>query len=49
MADGALEILSPAKLESFRRAARRRAKEHYSADRIIPIYESFYREVLARS
>ena len=49
MAGGALEILSPAKLESFRHAARQRAKEKFSAHHIIPIYESFYREVLARS
>ena len=30
------------------RAGRQRAEDHFGADRIIPQYESFYREVLGR-
>ncbi|MFQ5739283.1 MAG: N-acetyl-alpha-D-glucosaminyl L-malate synthase BshA [Acidobacteriota bacterium] len=46
MAEGALQVLDEDRLQSYRRAARRRAVEHYAADRITPLYEAFYREIL---
>ena len=49
MARAALEILAPANLEKYRRAARRRAVETFSADHVIPLYEQFYEEVLNRT
>ncbi len=45
MADGALTILEEDRLEDFRKCARSRAVEQYSADRIVPVYEDYYREV----
>lgn len=50
MAKGAVNILvADAKLERFRAASRDRAAQCYSADRIIPMYEDYYREVMERS
>ncbi len=47
MADGAVGLLTdPDRLERFRGDARKRAVERFSADRIIPVYESFYEEIL---
>lgn len=37
-----------AALEAMARRARRTAQDHFCASRIIPLYESYYREVLAR-
>ncbi|MBM3293153.1 MAG: N-acetyl-alpha-D-glucosaminyl L-malate synthase BshA [Candidatus Aminicenantes bacterium] len=49
MAAKAVELLSdPARLERFRARARRRAEEHFDAERIIPRYEAFYEELLSR-
>ncbi len=48
MACAALEILDPARLPEYRRASRARAVGHFAADRIIPIYEDYYTEVLER-
>ncbi len=48
MTGGALEILRPDRLPAFRRAARARAVDHFSADQIIPRYEAYYNEVLER-
>lgn len=48
MAAGALQILDSANLETYRNAARRRAVEQFAADRVIPLYEEYYREVLSR-
>ncbi len=48
MAAAAVDLLTdPERLEKFRTQARKRAVESYSADRIIPAYESFYEEVLS--
>jgi N-acetyl-alpha-D-glucosaminyl L-malate synthase BshA len=49
MARGSLEILEDGNLPAFRKAARRRAVDFYSSDRVIPLYEDYYREVLDRS
>lgn len=37
------------KLESFREKARERAVEQFEAQRIVPMYEAYYREVLERN
>jgi N-acetyl-alpha-D-glucosaminyl L-malate synthase BshA len=47
MAASAVALLSdPARLELFRAQARRRAEQYFSADKIIPLYEAFYEEIL---
>ena len=49
MAETATVLLSdPEKHERFKTRARERAVEVFDADRIIPQYESYYQEVLAR-
>ncbi len=48
MAEGALHILEGEQLKRFRAASRRRAVHYYSAEKIVPLYENFYREVLER-
>jgi N-acetyl-alpha-D-glucosaminyl L-malate synthase BshA len=48
MAAAALRILGGGELDAFRQAARRRAVEHFSADRVVPMYEGYYREILGR-
>jgi N-acetyl-alpha-D-glucosaminyl L-malate synthase BshA len=48
-AERAIELLSDEALHTrITEAGRRRAEEHFGADRIIPQYESYYREVLGR-
>ncbi len=47
MAANALALLSdPARQETFRRQARRRAGQFFNADKIIPQYEAYYEEML---
>jgi L-malate glycosyltransferase len=47
MADGAIEILSSPDLwQSMSREGRRIAEEQFSARKVVPVYEEFYREVL---
>ncbi len=47
MVDGALEILgSEARWNGMSRSGRRIAEERFSARRIVPAYEAFYRDVL---
>ena len=48
MAAGAISILSdPALLETFSKAARRTAQDHFCASRIIPLYERYYEQIVA--
>ncbi len=48
MTEASLRILSDAPtLQKMRKAARATAVERFSADRIVPVYEEFYRKVLA--
>ncbi|RPJ86097.1 MAG: N-acetyl-alpha-D-glucosaminyl L-malate synthase BshA [Acidobacteria bacterium] len=49
MAAAALHILEKSNLPNFRKEARRRAVEHYSAASVIPRYEAYYREVIERT
>lgn len=49
MASAALEILEDKRLGIFRKEARRRAVEQYSSANVIPKYEAYYREVIART
>jgi len=47
MAQKSIELLSnPKKHELFKQQARRRAKQSFNADQIIPQYEAFYEEIL---
>ena len=47
MAEKSIELLSnPEKHELFKQQARRRAKQSFNADQIIPQYEAFYEEIL---
>jgi len=49
MAAAAVELLrSPARLTEMAGAARKTAQDHFCASRIIPLYERYYDEVLAR-
>jgi N-acetyl-alpha-D-glucosaminyl L-malate synthase BshA len=49
MADAAIEILSdPKRTREMGRAGRATAIEKYSIERVVPLYESYYEEVLAR-
>ncbi len=49
MADAAIELLSdPERLAEMGRAGRASAQDKYCATRIIPLYERYYEEVLAR-
>jgi len=46
MAEGALELLQdPARWKEFSRAARAVAVERFSAERVVPLYEAYYRSV----
>ncbi|HKO11623.1 MAG TPA: N-acetyl-alpha-D-glucosaminyl L-malate synthase BshA [Acidobacteriaceae bacterium] len=48
MAGAALELLrDPSRLEEMKDAARRHARGHYCASKILPLYERFYERVLA--
>ena len=48
MAEAAVHVLSDEeRLETFRAAARAHAVERFGADRMVPRYEAYYREVLA--
>jgi N-acetyl-alpha-D-glucosaminyl L-malate synthase BshA len=48
MAAGAISILSdPALLERMSTAARHTAQDHFCASRIIPLYESYYEQIVA--
>jgi glycosyltransferase involved in cell wall biosynthesis len=48
MAAGAVALLTdPARHALFRAQARKRAEGAFDADRIIPLYESYYEEVLS--
>lgn len=50
MADSARALLdSPGTWARFSAASRRRAVEHFAVDRIVPLYEAFYAEVIERS
>ena len=50
MAERAIHLLSNTEQHNlFRRQARIRARQHFNADRIIPQYEAFYREILNKS
>jgi N-acetyl-alpha-D-glucosaminyl L-malate synthase BshA len=47
MAEAAVALLSdPARLALLRTQARKRAEQFFNADRIIPLYEAFYEEIL---
>ncbi len=46
MAQGSLEILDDSNLERYMKNARRCAEESFSIDKIVPMYEDYYREVL---
>ncbi len=48
MARGALEMLKEKNLEQLRGAARQRAVTSYSAEKIVPLYEDYYQEILQR-
>jgi glycosyltransferase involved in cell wall biosynthesis len=49
MSEGAISLLSdPQKLEEMSCAARKTAQNNFCASRIIPMYESFYEQVVAR-
>jgi L-malate glycosyltransferase len=49
MTEAALQILGDNCLPSFRAEARRRAVDHFSADLVVPMYESFYEQILQRA
>ncbi len=50
MSDGALQLLSDrAKLREMGKRARRSAQNRFCSTRIVPLYEQYYDEVLARS
>jgi L-malate glycosyltransferase len=50
MADAAIELLSdPKRLVDMGKAGRASAQAKYCATRIIPLYEKYYEEVLARA
>jgi hypothetical protein len=50
MAEGAIELLSDdARLTAMGEAGRRAAQDRYCASRIIPVYEQYYKTVLARA
>ncbi len=50
MSGAAMELLrDPTKLAAMAQQARRTAQDHFCASRIIPLYESYYNEVLSRS
>jgi N-acetyl-alpha-D-glucosaminyl L-malate synthase BshA len=50
MANAAVELLTdPARLEEMGRAGRASAQARYCSSRIIPLYEKYYEEVLARA
>lgn len=49
MAQGVLEILKPSNLDRFRANARNCAGQCFSIDRILPMYEDYYREVIERT
>jgi glycosyltransferase involved in cell wall biosynthesis len=47
MADAALEVLEdPVRWKTVSEAGRARAVDAFSADRVVPLYEAFYRRVL---
>jgi len=47
MAEKSIELLShPKKHDLFKRQARRRATQSFSADQIMPQYEAYYEEIL---
>ena len=47
MAEQALTVLGDARLhERLATAARRKVEQKFGADRVVPQYEAFYREVL---
>jgi N-acetyl-alpha-D-glucosaminyl L-malate synthase BshA len=49
MADSAIALLEDAPLhEQVSRAARRRVREEFCADRVVPMYEAYYRAILER-
>ncbi len=48
MAQGSLSILDESRMPAYMKASRRRAVDTFSAERIIPLYEAYYREVLER-
>lgn len=48
MADAAVHVLADEeRFSAFREAARAHAVEHFGADRLVPRYEAYYREVVA--
>jgi len=50
MANAAIDLLAnPEKLEAMAKAGRASAQARYCASRIIPVYEKYYEEVLART
>jgi len=50
MASSAVALLKdPMRLKEMSQAARRTAEERFSTDRIIPLYEEYYRRVLDRN
>ena len=49
MADSAVQLLAdPERRRTMGAAARRRAIERFDAQRIVPMYEAYYAEILAR-
>jgi N-acetyl-alpha-D-glucosaminyl L-malate synthase BshA len=50
MAECAIELLNdPARLETMGAAARQTAQDHFCASSIIPLYENYYKQVLAQN
>ncbi len=49
MARGSLEILHESNLPRFRRGARECATNCFSAERVVPMYEQYYQEVMERT
>jgi hypothetical protein len=48
MARAAVELLGDAKrLHVMARTARKTAQDHFCASRVIPLYETYYRRILA--
>ena len=48
MAEGALQVLDDGRIAPFRAAARARAVRCYSVEKIIPLYEQYYQEIMNR-
>jgi len=48
MADGALQLLQdPSRLAAFKAAAREKAVDRFDVEKIVPVYENYYRKIMA--